>query len=118
MYHASQKIQCTLLSPAAIFHYLEAVVGPATELHDAGLLVEREILDVHLTGRMINGRRFPLNQSGVEQGGLRGQRHFKVTISTERKSALISNPFIITHWTQYSEGDYATSSGKFCRGVK
>ena len=40
--------------------YLEAIIGPASELHDAGLLVEGEILNVHLTGGVVDGWRLPL----------------------------------------------------------
>lgn len=28
---------------------LEAVISPATEFHDAGLLIKRKILDIYLT---------------------------------------------------------------------
>ena len=65
--------------------YLETVVGPAAELHDAGLLVEGEVLDVHLAGRMIDGRRSPLHQTRVEEGRLRWQCHLEVTVGTEQK---------------------------------
>ena len=61
--------------------HLEAVVGPAAELHDAGLLVEGEVLDVHLAGGVVDGRRLPLHQPGVEQRGLGRQRHLEVAVS-------------------------------------
>ena len=46
-------------SPSELDH-LKAVVCPAAELHDTGLLVEGEILDVHLTGGVVDGWRLPL----------------------------------------------------------
>ncbi len=34
---------------------LGAVVSPAAELHDAGLLVKRKVLDVHFAGGVVDG---------------------------------------------------------------
>ena len=65
--------------------YLEAVVGPAAELHDAGLLVEGEVLHVHLAGGVVDGRRLPLHQPGVEQRGLGRQRHLEVSVRAEMR---------------------------------
>lgn len=60
--------------------YLEPIVRPATELEHAGLLVKREILDVDLTGGLVNGRRLPLDQTLVVDRRLGGQRHFEVAV--------------------------------------
>ena len=60
--------------------YLEAVIGPRTELQDTCLLVEREVLHVDFTGRLINGWRLPLNQSLMVDCGLRGQGHLEVSV--------------------------------------
>jgi len=60
--------------------YLEAVIGPRTELEDAGLFVEWEVLHVDLAGRFIYGRRLPLDQSLMVDRGLRGQGHLEVAV--------------------------------------
>ncbi len=52
--------------------HLVAVVGPWAELHDAGLLVEGEVLHVHLARRVIDGRRLPLDFSSSHQCGFGG----------------------------------------------
>ena len=65
--------------------YLESIVGPAAELHDAGLLVEGEVLHVHLAGGVVDGGRLPLHPPLVVQGRLRGQRHLKVPVRTGEK---------------------------------
>ena len=51
--------------------YLESVVSPASELHDTCLLVEWEVLHVHLARRVVDGRWAPFYQTRIEQGGLR-----------------------------------------------
>ena len=60
---------------------LEAVISPATEFHDAGLLIKRKILDVYLTGWFIYRGRFPFDKSIVPKRGLSGKSHLKITIS-------------------------------------
>ena len=60
---------------------LKSIVRPAAELHNAGLLVEGEILDVHLTGAVVDGRGFPLHQPLAVEGRLGGQRHLEVAVS-------------------------------------
>lgn len=60
--------------------YLEAVVCPATELKDASLFIEGEVFDVDLTGRLVDGRWFPLNEALVVDGSFGCQCHFEVTI--------------------------------------
>ena len=69
--------------------YLESVVGPAAELHDAGLLVEGEVLHVHLAGGVVDGRRLPLHQPGVEQRRLGRQRHLEVAVSAAQGNGKI-----------------------------
>lgn len=63
-------------------YYLESVIGPRAELHDAGLLVERKVLDVDLTRGFVDSRRAPLHAPRVIQRRLCRQRHLKVPVST------------------------------------
>ena len=65
--------------------HLKPVIGPAAKLHDASLLVEWEVLNVHLARGVVNGRGPPLHQAGVEQRCLRGQGHFEVAVGTADK---------------------------------
>ena len=60
--------------------HLEAVVGPAAELHDAGLLVEGEVLHVDLARGLVDGWRLPLHEAVVPQRRLSGERHLEVPI--------------------------------------
>ena len=62
--------------------HLEAVIGPAAELHDTSLLVEWEVLNVHFTGGVVDGGGLPLHQPSIVQGCLGGQRHLEVAIGT------------------------------------
>ena len=62
---------------------MESIVSPASELHDAGLLIEGEVLDVHLARRVIDGRGSPLHEAGVEQGGLGRQGHLEVAVGAD-----------------------------------
>ena len=64
--------------------HLEAVVRPAAELHDTGLLVEGKILDVHLTGAVVDGGGFPFYQPLAVEGRLGGQCHLEVAVGTGR----------------------------------
>lgn len=66
--------------------YLEAVICPTTEFEDAGLLVERKILDVDLARRLVYGRRLPLDQTLVIDGGLGGQGYLKVAVRAAMQS--------------------------------
>ena len=70
--------------------YLESVVGPAAELHDARLLVKGEVLDVYLARRLVDGGRLPLHQAVEPDGGLGGQRHLEVAISAGKRSKLFT----------------------------
>ena len=78
--------------------YLESVISPASKLHNTGLLIKREVLDVHLNrqlffrnfmrilsmshlaGGMVNSGRLPLDEPLAVEGRLGGQSHFKVSI--------------------------------------
>lgn len=59
-----------------------SVVRPRSELHRTRLLVEREVLDVYLAKRLVNGRRFPHHFARVVQYGFCHYCHFVVAIST------------------------------------
>ena len=76
---SSPRLSATNLA-ATMQVYLKAVIGPRTELEDAGLLVEWEVLHVDLAGWLINGRGLPLDQSLMVDGGLRGQGHLEVAV--------------------------------------
>ena len=65
--------------------YLESVVGPAAELHDAGLLVEGKVLDVHLATRVVDRRRLPLHLPRRHQRRLRRQSHLEIAVGAARK---------------------------------
>ncbi len=82
---------CACFSPRSkTSSYLEAIIGPAAELHHAGLLVEWEILDVHLTGGMVNSRRSPLDLARVHQSSFCGQGHLEVAVSTAKAAQSLS----------------------------
>ena len=63
--------------------HLKAIVCPAAELHHTGLLVEGEILDVHLAGAVVDGGGFPLHQTIVKESGFGCQGYLKVPVSAE-----------------------------------
>ena len=44
------------------FPDLEPIIGPRAEFHDTCLLIKRKIFNIYFTGRLVNGRRFPLYQ--------------------------------------------------------
>ena len=73
--------------------YLKSIISPASKLHDASLLIERKILNIHLTGRMVDGWRLPFNQTIVVKSCLCSERHLKITVST-KKEGLIARPNI------------------------
>lgn len=78
----------TVVSGASRPTYLKAVVSPATELQHTRLLVKREILNINLAGRLVNGRRLPLDQALVVDGGLGGKSHLKVAVRTGNTARL------------------------------
>ena len=63
--------------------HLEAVICPAAELHDAGLLVEGEVLHVHLTAGVVDGGGLPFHKALVVQRRLGCQRHLEIPVRTE-----------------------------------
>ena len=67
--------------------HLESIVCPAAKLHNAGLLVEGEVLHVHLTGAVVDGWRLPLDETLTVESGLGGQGHLEVPFSTSVKIA-------------------------------
>ena len=56
------------------------VVRPRAELEVAGLIVEREVLDVDVAGRHVYCRRVPHHLAGVVQLRLRHDSHFVVAV--------------------------------------
>jgi len=80
-----------LLSFFRVLTHLKAVVGPAAELHHAGLLVEGKVLHVDLAGALVNGRRSPLDASRVIQRGLGGQGHLKVAVGAGKFIRMLYN---------------------------
>lgn len=62
--------------------YLEAVVSPRAELHDARLLVERKVFYVDLARGLVYGRWLPFDPPRVIQRRLRCQRHLEITVGT------------------------------------
>lgn len=62
------------------FSNLKPIIGPRPEFHHTGLLIERKVLDVNHAGRLVDGRRLPLNEAVEPQGGLRRQRHLEIAV--------------------------------------
>ena len=60
--------------------HLETVIGPTTELHDAGLFVKGEIFYIDFATGFVDGRRPPFDQAVVVDGGFGRQRHLEVSI--------------------------------------
>ena len=86
--------------------YLKAIIGPATKLHHASLLVKREVFHIHLgkifrhlpllintdlTGGVVDCRRFPLNSSVKVKSRFGGQSYLKITISAENGGSSLSS---------------------------
>ena len=85
-----------LLSWIRVFlNHLEAIISPATKLHDTCLLIKWKILHIHLTGGMIYCRRFPLNIPSVVQSCFCCKGNLKIAISTEI--------FKIFFWNSYKQ---------------
>ena len=59
---------------------LESVIGPGSDLEEAALRVVGEILDVHETGGLVNGRRLPVDRAVEEDRRLRHHRHLVVAV--------------------------------------
>lgn len=62
--------------------HLVSVIRPTTEFHDARLFVKWKILYIDFATRFVDGRRFPLDQPVVVDGGFGRQRHLEVSIRT------------------------------------
>lgn len=56
------------------------VVRPGTELHEAGLFVKGEVLNVDLTEGLVDSRWLPHHLPRVMEDRLRHDRHLVVTI--------------------------------------
>ena len=87
------------------FH-LKSIIGPATKLHDAGLLVEGEVFHVHLTGAVVDGRGLPLNFPCVKQSGLGSEGHLEVPIGTGIVDYILYHCTIIINRNVGKDFDY------------
>lgn len=58
------------------------IVGPGAELHEAGLLVEWEVLNVDLAEGLVDGWWLPQHLARVVQDGLRHDGHLIITVGT------------------------------------
>lgn len=63
--------------------YFETIIRPATKFEDAGLFVERKILNIDLTRGFVNSRWFPLDQALVVDGSFGSKCHFEVAVRAE-----------------------------------
>ena len=79
--------------------HLFAVIGPGAKLHDAGLLVKREVLDVYLTRGLVDGRGFPLHLAIREEGRFGSQRHLEVTVGAAKKYARVYRQYTTQTWS-------------------
>lgn len=63
--------------------YLVTVVRPRSKLHETFLLIERKVLDIDLTGALVDSRRIPDNSPIVVNDRLGVQDdYFVVAVST------------------------------------
>lgn len=60
--------------------YHVSIVGPRAELHEAGLLVEGEILDINFAKGLVNRRRLPHHFARVMKDRFSHDGHFVVAI--------------------------------------
>lgn len=65
--------------------HLKTIVGPRAKLHDAALLIKRKILNVDLTGGLVDSWRFPGNISFVCDNRLCHQSHLIVSVRATNK---------------------------------
>ena len=63
--------------------YLQAVMGPGTELHEAGLRVKGKVADVDFAVGFENGGRVPFDVAVVVQYGLGHGGHYVLAVSTK-----------------------------------
>ncbi len=96
--HLDVVIAAMLVDVTQVHHV--TIIGPASKLHEALLLIKWEELDINLTGRLVNGRRVPSDFARVVKYSLRHNCDFIVTISTERKSSFSSESLkqILQNW--------------------
>ena len=78
------------LTLATFINYLIAIVGPWAEFHRTQLLVERVKLDVNCTRTLVDRWWFPVNLPVREQGSLRHQRHFIISVRATKQSDAIN----------------------------
>ena len=72
-----------LLRPRLRSSNLKPIIGPRSEFHHTGLLIERKVLDVNHAGGLVDGRRLPLDEAVVPQRGLCRQRHLEIAIGAK-----------------------------------
>lgn len=65
--------------------HLKTIVGPRAKLHDAALLIKRKILNIDLTGGLVESWRFPGNISFVCDNRLCHQSHLIVSVRARNK---------------------------------
>lgn len=105
----------------AVSHHV-SVVRPRAELHRTRLLVEREIFDVDLAKRFVDGRRFPHHLARVVQYGLGHYRHLVIAVRAEksdkrpsycagRDTVVRSNTAYGDPSTRYSKTDWKPRAG-------
>lgn len=85
--------------------YLKPIISPWSKFHHAGLLIKRKIFNINFARRFVNGWRFPFHHSGISEGSLGGQSHFKITIGTEKEACrrrgswqLIRNQLVVQNY--------------------
>ena len=62
---------------------LKPIIGPRSEFHHTGLLIEWKVLDVNHAGGLVDGRRLPLDEAVVPQSGLCRQRHLEIAVGAK-----------------------------------
>lgn len=65
--------------------HLKTIVGPRSKLHDATLLIKRKILNIDLTGGLVDSWRFPGNISFECDNRLCHQSHLIVSVRATNK---------------------------------
>jgi hypothetical protein len=65
--------------------HLKTIVGPRAKLHDAALLIKRKILNIDLTGGLVDSWRFPGNISFGCDSRLCHQSHLIVSVRATNK---------------------------------
>jgi hypothetical protein len=65
--------------------HLVTIVGPGAELHGAALLIEGKILDINLTGGLVDSWRLPEHFSVEVEGRLRHQCHLIIPVRATNK---------------------------------